>query len=150
MKFTCRVEINKPVEKVVGLYDNSENLKEWQDGFVSLEHLTGEPGTSGAKTRLIYKIGKHEIELIETIYAKNLPQEFSALYEAKTMTNTMTNRFTPLGENKTRYETEIEYTSFNGILPKMMALLLPGVFKKQTQKWLDQFKVFAEKEGSTQ
>jgi len=29
----------------------------------------------------------------------------------------------------------------------MMAFCMSGVFKKQTQKWLDQFKVLAEKEG---
>jgi uncharacterized membrane protein len=146
MKFSCSVEINKPVEKVIELYDNTENLKKWQDGFVSLEHLSGKPGTPGAKSKLIYKIGKREIELIETISVKNLPHEFSALYETKTMVNTMTNRFIPIGEEKTKYETEIEYTRFNGVMPKMMAFLMPGVFKKQTQKWLNQFKVFAEKE----
>jgi len=27
---------------------------------------------------------------------------------------------------------------------KMMAFLMPGMFKKQTQKWLNQFKEFAE------
>ena len=27
----------------------------------------------------------------------------------------------------------------------MMALLVPAFFKKQIQKWLDQFKAFAEK-----
>jgi uncharacterized membrane protein len=150
MKFTCSVEINKPVEKVLELFDNTKNLKEWQDGFVSLEHLSGQPGEPGAKSKLIYKIGKREIELIETISIKNLPQEFSALYETKTMTNTMTNRFIPIGEEKTKYETEIEYTSFNGIMPKIMAFLMPGVFKKQTQKWLDQFKIFAEKKGKSQ
>ena len=94
-----------------------------------------------------YKIGKRQIELIETITVNNLPQEFSGTYEAKQMTNTMTNRFTSLDENKTRYQAEIEYTDFNGFMVKLMAFLMPWMFKKQTQKWLDQFKAFAEREG---
>jgi len=48
------------------------------------------------------------------------------------------------------YKVEIEYTRFNGIMPKIMAFLMPGVFKKQTQKWLDQFKMFTENEGRKQ
>ncbi|MDP8208624.1 MAG: SRPBCC family protein [Candidatus Electryonea clarkiae] len=150
MKFTCFVEIDLPIDEVIGLYDNVENLKEWQDGFVSHEHLSGTPGESGAKSIFIYKAGRNVIELIETIKVKNLPQEFIGTYEATSMVNTMSNRFTALGENRSRYDAEIEYTRFNGFLPKMMALLMPGVFKKQTQKWLNQFKVFAEKEKNHQ
>ena len=145
MKFTCSVEIERPIEDVVRLFDNVENLKEWQDGFVRYEHLSGTPGAPGAKAKLIYKSGKHTMELFETITVKNLPREFSGIYEHKHMINTITNSFTPLGSNKTRYDAELEYTKFIGIVPKLMGLLMPGKFKKQTQKWLDQFKEFAEK-----
>ena len=123
------------------------NLKKWQDGFVSFEHLSGTPGKPGAKSRMKYQIGKREMELIETITVNNLPQEFSGNYEAKQMINPMTNYFTSPKDNKTTWEAHLEYTQFKGILPKLMAFFMPGVFKKQTQKWLDQFKVFAEQEG---
>lgn len=145
MKFTCSVEINQPIEKVIELFDNPDNLKEWQDGFVSFEHLSGEQGEPGAKAKLFYKMGKREMELIETIHSKNLPHEFSGTYEHKHMVNTMTNRFTSLGSNKTKWEAELEYTKLIGFVPKVMAWLFPGMFKKQTQKWLDQFKTFAER-----
>lgn len=51
----------------------------------------------------------------------------------------------PVETGKTKYISEIEYTHFKGFMNKMMALHMPGMFKKQTQKWLDQFKAFAEK-----
>ncbi|MGI9542546.1 MAG: SRPBCC family protein [Cyclobacteriaceae bacterium] len=144
MKFNCSVDIDLPVEKVVELFDNEENLKEWQDGLVSFDHLSGTPGTPGAKSKMVYRTGNRELELIETIIAKNLPEEFSGRYVAKQMENTMRNSFTSLGSEKTRWDAEIEYTAFHGFMPKLMAFLMPGVFRKQTQKWLDQFKVFAE------
>ncbi|MDN5200245.1 SRPBCC family protein [Fulvivirgaceae bacterium BMA10] len=147
MRFICSVEIDLPVAKVIELFDNVDNIKEWQDGFVSYEHLSGTPGEPGATSRLVYQTEGGEIELIETIVVKNLPEEFIGTYEAKSMVNTMRNSFTSLGENKTRYDTEIEYTAFYGFIPKMMAFLMPGLFRKQTQKWLNQFKVFAEKEA---
>jgi len=86
--------------------------------------------------------------LIETITVNNLPDEFSAVYDTKSMVNTMMNRFKSIDENNTEYIAELEYTKINGFMPKMMSVLMPGMFKKQTQKWLNQFKTFAEKTES--
>ncbi len=147
MKFTCSVEIDLPIKKVIELFDNPENLIEWQDGFVAIERINGIPGELGSKSRLIYMMRNKEMELIETIKVKKLPEEMIGLYEHKHMVNTMTTRFKEISPNKTKYESEIEYTKFNGFVPKLMAFLMPGVFKKQTQKWLNQFKAFAEREA---
>lgn len=145
MKFTCTVNIEKPIKTVVRLFDNPENLKEWQDGFISTELISGKQGCKGAKSRIKIKAGKNIIELTETILVKNLPQEMTALYEHKQMDNTMTNRFTPVNDSSTRWTAEINYTRLNGIVPRLMASLFPGMFKKQTQKWLENFKQFAER-----
>ncbi len=51
------------------------------------------------------------------------------------MVNTQTTRFKVIEENKTQYISEVEYTKFNGIMIK---------FKEQNQKWMNQFKEFAE------
>ncbi len=148
MKFNCYVEINQPIEKVIELFDNPDNMKHWQDGFVGFEHLSGKAGKVGAKSRITYTFGKKgkTMELIETIKVRNLPYEFSGTYEHKHMTNNMINRFKSLGPDKTRWDAELEYTKLNGFMIKIMAFLMPGMFKKQTQKWLDQFKAFAEKQ----
>ena len=145
MKFNCSVTINAPLEKVLALFVDPENLKEWQDGFMGIEHLSGTPGAPGAQSRMTYLIGKREIDLIETIRVNNLPEEFTALYEAQTMVNTMTSRFVGLENGITRYDAFVEYTRFNGFMPKLMATLMPGVFRKQTLKWLLQFRDFAER-----
>jgi uncharacterized membrane protein len=145
MKFQCAVEIRKPLSLVIELFTNPNNLKEWQDGFISMNHLSGEPGEMGSKSRFFYKTGKRELELIETIIINNLPDEFTAEYWSKPMVNTMTNRFAELANGNTKYTAEIEYTKFNGLMPKLMALLFPRMFKKQVQKWINQFRDFAEK-----
>jgi len=149
MKFTCSVEINLPVDEVVELFDSTENLIEWQDGFVKFEPISGAPREEGSKAKMIYMMGKsgQEMEIIETINVKNLPEEMTGLYEHKHMVNTMTTRFKEISTNKTLYEAEIEYTKLIGFVPKLMAFLMPGLFKKQTQKWLNQFKEFAERES---
>ena len=38
VKYTCTVEIELPAAKVVQLFDNRRNSKNWQEGFVSIEH----------------------------------------------------------------------------------------------------------------
>ena len=144
MTFSCSVDINAPIGTVVSLFDNIGNMKKWQDGFKSHEHISGIPGTAGAKSKLVYDTGKHVIELTETIQNKQLPKEMTALYEHTHMVNTLTTSFTELPGGKTRYTTTIDYTKFIGFMPKLMSILMPGVFKKQAQKWADQFKVFVE------
>ncbi len=145
MKFTCSVVIDAPIDQVIQLFDNPDHLKEWQDGFISFEPLSGTPGTPGAKSLLTYKHGKREMQLIETITAKNLPKEFSGTYEHKHMDNAVTCSFKALSHNTTRMDYLVHYTKFKGFIPKLMAFLMPGLSKKYTQKWLDQFKDFVER-----
>jgi carbon monoxide dehydrogenase subunit G len=144
MKYTNEVLINLPVHKVVELFDNPDNLKKWQPGLISFEHLSGTAGEPGAKSKLKYKMGSREMEMIETITVRNLPVEFSGTYEMKGTLNKISNSFIPVSDNQTRYVTENEF-QFSGFM-KVFGFLFPGMFRKQTQKFLEDFKKFAEGE----
>ncbi len=144
MQFTCHADIKAPIHITIGLFENPDYLKEWQDGFISITPITGTPGEVGAKAKIKYE----KLELIETILRNELPEEFKANYEHKHMVNTMSSTFTKLDSGVTRLEQEIHYTKFNGFLPKLLVKLFPGMFKKQVQKWLNQFKTFVEKQNS--
>ena len=137
MKYTCTIEIKLPVEKVAELWNNKNYFKEWQDGFKSIERISGIPDTEGAKSKIIFS-DKQTIELTETIISSNLPEEKIALYEHIHMTNTQTTRFQAIDDQKTLYVSEVEYTQFNGLMIKLMAKLFPGKFKAQSQKWMKQ------------
>lgn len=145
MKFICSVEINKPLEELISLWLNEDNNKHWQEGFQSKELLSGEKGVVGSKSKILLKNGKQSMELIETLEVNQLPSEHKVYVEHKHMCNYMTSNFQSLSESKTIYSSTVEYTQFNGFMPKLMAKFFPGMFKKQVQKWLDLFKVFAEK-----
>lgn len=144
-KFQCSVEIDRPLDRVVELFDNPDNLAEWQDGFVSYTNDSGEPGQAGAKSTFIYEGKGGRMELIETIIKNDLPREFVGEYWHKHMTNTMRYWFEPISETRTRYNSEVEYTELRGYMIKIMAALFPGMFRKQVQKWMDQFKAFVER-----
>jgi hypothetical protein len=147
MKFKCSTTINLPLERTVELFNKKEHCYKWQDGLQRIELIDGIEGQEGAKSKMHFKNKKYEFDLIETILVNNLPEEMTGLYEHKHMDNTMTNSFTAIDSHTTRYDVFIEYIKFKSFMPKLMAFLMPGMFKKQTQKWLDQFKLFAESQG---
>jgi uncharacterized membrane protein len=145
MKYTNEVVINKPIEKVVELFDNPDNMSKWMEGLLSFEPLSGKPGQPGAKSRLKFKMGRREIEMIETVVIRNLPDEFTGTYEAKGVYNIVKNRFIKISDNMTKYSSEEEF-QFKGLM-KLMGILMPGAFKKQSLKYLTNFKNFVENQS---
>lgn len=144
MKFTCAVEIDLPVETVFELIEDRENYHKWQPNLLSQEPISGTPGEQGAKTKMRYRSGKHEFDLFETITVRDAPRELTGEYLTEgTCWNVMKRTFTPITENRTRYEAEITY-KFLGIMIKLMALVMPRVFKKQVEIQLKEFKAYAE------
>lgn len=144
MKFTQEIIIHQPLEKVIELFDNPDNLQHWQPGFLSVELLEGMAGQPGAKSRLRYQMGKQEIEMIERITKRDLPAEFSAKYEAKNVENWVVNRFERIDEQTTRWQTENRF-KFTGLM-RLMGFLMPGAFRKQSYVYLEKFKTFAEQQ----
>lgn len=142
MKYSNEIEINKPIDKVVELFDNPNNMGKWMEGLQSFEHISGIPGQPGAKSRLKFKMGNREMDMIETIHVRNLPHEFSGSYESKGALNIVTNRFEKISDNKTKCITEQEFR-FNGLM-KIIAVLFKGMFKKQSYKYSLAFKKFVE------
>lgn len=144
MRFTSTVDINLPLEKVAVLFADPANLKHYQEGFLRKELIQGSPGEKGAVSHMFYEWGRRKLQLEETVISNDLPHEFFAQYHHENMDNTMKSCFVSLSENSTRYQAEIEYTAFRGFMPKLIATLFPGVYKRQVQKWLNNFKEFAE------
>jgi uncharacterized membrane protein len=143
MKYTSEIEINSPINKVIELFDNPDNMGKWMKGLQSFEPISGKPGQVGAKSRLKFKMGKREFEMIETITVRNLPDEFSGTYDAKGVFNIVKNRFISLPGNRTKYISEQEFR-FSGFM-KIIGFFMPSAFKKQSMKYLSDFKNFVEK-----
>ncbi len=146
MKFLCSVEINKPKTDVVRYFKDPEYLGEYQDTFIKKEVQSGVPGENGTISKMYYRHGKGTMELTETIEDNNLPEYFRAFYHHKHTDNYMTSRFSAISDNVTRYDAEIEYTALRGFMVKVVSKLFPSMFRKQVQKWLDNFKTFVERQ----
>ena len=120
-------------------------MPKWQPGLVSFDPISGKPGKEGAKSKLVYKMGKREVEMIETITKNNLPNEFNGTYQAKGVYNIISNKFIALDEHKTQWVSENEF-QFSGFM-KFMSIFMKGAFPKQTLKIMNKFKEFAESEN---
>lgn len=51
MKFRQEIEINKPIEEVIPLFDNPDNMDKWMEGLQSFEHISGIPGVNRERSR---------------------------------------------------------------------------------------------------
>lgn len=142
MKYTSEILIDSPRSKVIVLFDNPDNMKYWQKGFKSLEHISGQPGKAGAKSKLKYEMGKRSVEMIETITERNLPETFHATYETKGVYNSQKNYFKEEGD-KTRWISEAEFQC-SGFMKIIAFFFGAFVFKKQSMDYMNDFKSLAE------
>lgn len=143
MKYTSEIIIDLPREEVIRTLDNPDNMKHWQKGLVGYSLIDGTPGEDGSKMELEYKMGKRNVVMVETIIKNQFPEEFHAHYDAKGVHNEQRNYFHEIEGNKTKWVSESMF-KFAGFGMKLIAFLMPGAFKKQSMKYLNDFKNFAE------
>ena len=144
MKYSNEITINQPLDKVIALFDNADNLKEWMPNLERFEHLSGEPGQPGAKSKMVFLRGKNKMTMVETITKNNLPEEFSGTYEASGVINIQQNSFHKVTEQSTKWVSQSEF-QFASLGMKFMGWVMPGAFKKQSLNFMKNFKAFAEK-----
>lgn len=142
MHYTCEIDIDKPRNEVVRLFQNSDNMKYWQKGLVSFNHISGEPGKSGAESLIKYDMGKRQIEMIETITFNHLPEEFHANFLTNGVTNIQKNYFRE-SDGTTKWISECEF-KFSGFMKLMSFIMGKKPFMKQSMSFMEDFKSFAE------
>lgn len=142
MKYITQVSIKLPREKVIELFDSTENLYKWQPGLLKFEHLSGEAGKEGAKSRMVYEARKGELEMVETITKNKLPDEFHASYQARGVDNQVINYFSEPEPGITLWKTENVFR-FRGMMA-LMAPFMKKAFTHNTLLTMERFKVFAE------
>ncbi|SDS68362.1 SRPBCC family protein [Gramella sp. MAR_2010_147] len=142
MKYQLEIVIEKPKNEVIEKFSNPDNMEHWQRGFIFMKPINGKLGAEGSQNLLKYKMGKREIEMTETILKNNLPHEFSATYNAKGVYNHQVNKFTETPEKHTIWAAYNEF-KLSGFM-KVFGWFMPGAFKKQSLKYMEDFKAFVE------
>ena len=143
VEYSCEIQIDLSRERVIELFDSIENLYKWQRGLRSFEHKSGQQGQPGAVSQLVFQQGGRRIEMTETITLRELPDRFDGVYETKGVRNVSRNRFVEAGPGKTKWISE-QVFEFSGFM-KLIGFFFKGAFPKQTRKFMEDFKNFAEK-----
>ncbi|MFI6674150.1 SRPBCC family protein [Kribbella sp. NPDC050470] len=153
MKYTVSIEIALPRETVVGLLEDPAQRPKWLRGLVLHEPLSGEDGQLGTRSRVVMQMDRRRFEGTETITRR----ESADLRELQTtsvvhfdreivgegMWSAARERLTEAGPETTLWESENEYR-FSGFLMKLVGLVMPGAFRKQSLQHMQDFKAFAE------
>ena len=127
MLYTTEIIVKVPLDVFVKKMDNIDNMKHWQRGLLSTEHISGNPGELGSKIKLTYQFDKRQMEIIETITKSNFPREFHATYTSKGMNNLQKNYFTETDEGFTKWTSINEFIPLNFSM-RVMLFLMPSSF----------------------
>jgi hypothetical protein len=153
MKYTVSIDIALPREKVVQMLADPEHLPKWLHGLVLHEPLSGSHWQVGATSRVVMQMGKQQIECTETITRREpvdlhgIPSgsvvHFDREIVGMGMWSVVRERLTEAGPQATRWESESEYR-FGSVLMRLVGLLMPAAFRKQSLRHMQDFKAFAE------
>lgn len=113
------------------------------DGLKSLEHLSGEPGKTGAVSRLKFQMGKRALDMTATVVSNTLPEAKVVRYDCDGAVNDVHHRFIAVSERATRWKMDNTF-EFGSFLLQGIGLLLLGMFKKPTITQAQNFKAYAE------
>ena len=153
MKYTVSIEIAMPREAVAQLLADSAHLPKWLRGMVLHEPLSGVHGHVGTKSRVVMQMGQQKFEATETITRREpadlreIPQGSVVHFEREIvgegMWSAARDRLTEAGPDTTHWESENEYR-FSSLMMRLVGLLMPGTFRKQSLQHMQDFKAFAE------
>lgn len=143
MKITSEITIARPRARVIELITDPRNTPEWQPGIKRIELLSGIQDEVGARSRVIFEFSGMQIEVVETVVQRQVPDLIVSSFEARGVKNTVVNRFYDMGAGQTRWVMD-NTLQFGGAMA-LVGVFVRGVIAKQTTQSMERFKLFAEK-----
>ena len=153
MKYTVSIEIALPRERVAQLLADPAHMSKWLRGLVLHEPISGAHGQLGTTSRVVMQAGKQKMECTETITRRepvdlhDIPEgsvvHFEREIEGGGMWNAVRDRLTEAGPETTLWQCENEFR-FSSMPMRLVGLVMPGAFRKQSLRHMRDFKAFAE------
>ena len=154
VKYTVSIEIALRRERVAQLLADPRHLPMWLRGLVLHEPVNGTHGQVGTESRVVMQMGRQTMEATETITRREpanlhgIPPDsvvhFDREIVAKGMWSAARERLTEAGPETTLWVSENEHR-FSSVPMRLVGLVMPGAFRKQTHRHMQDFKAFAER-----
>ncbi|SDU03694.1 hypothetical protein SAMN04487762_1428 [Polaribacter sp. Hel1_33_78] len=141
--YTTQVTVNKSIEDVFQIFNNSENIKNWIPEIKSFTIIKENVGKTGSLYKMVVDNQGQEITMTQKIIAYVPNEKVTLFFDAENMLKRDDYIFTKKGG--------FTYITLNSSCRSesyLMACMFPyfkGTFKKQDQTYLNNFKTFAEK-----
>ncbi len=142
MRYTLSNTINGSLDEVISKFKDPEGVKHWMEGLQKIEHLSGVPGSKGAKSNFHFLHKNKEMVIAETILEENLPDHIKFGYTSSMGYNEVEMQFEKIDENVVK-QTNNSYFELKGFM-KLLGPLMKGMFKKQSLKYMNAFKAYVE------
>ena len=153
VKYTNSIEIALPREEVARLLADPAHIPKWLRGIVLHEPVKGQHGQLGTESRVVMAAGQRTMEMTETITRRepvelhDIPKDSVVHFDRETvgagMWSVVRDRLTEAGPQTTLWVSDSEFR-FSSLPMRLVGLLMPGSFRKQSQQHMQDFKAFAE------
>lgn len=143
MRYSVDVDINAPRDQVLEVFLDTARLHDWQPDLLRWEMIQGEdPNAPGAQMRQIHRMGKSEIDMVQTIVENRAPDFLAATYEADGVWNIVENSFSDRGDT-THWRIDTEFKC-DGLMIRLMTIFAPWMFRRNTKSAMMRFKTLVE------
>lgn len=142
MRYSFEIAINQPLNEVIEKFTDENGLEHWMEGFQKVEHISGNSGKKGAVSDFYFLHKNREMKIRETILEENLPKQIKFAYQSSMGYNEVEITFESINEQQVKLKSA-NYFDLKGFM-KVFAWLMPGMFKKQSLKYMSNFKQYCE------
>ena len=147
LQYEERIEIEKPIDVVVDLFGDINNMKKYMPETKDIILLEGTDGEEGAKYLIVVEYEGETMEMTSTLLEKKLPEKITYSYESNGVLNIMTQKHQKSSDNTTLVINEQQF-EFRGLL-KIISFFepegfSPESFKQRSRLYLQSFKKFVE------
>lgn len=136
------IVLDCPIDHAWETFSNPELMKQWVQGFVGMQHVSGEAEQPGAVYELTFQEGKRTVVLMETVLALDPPRHFAFTATAPGMRSECSTALSEEG-SATRIVADNQFYATSWILRLMMPLM-GGAFRKRIEADFARLKVLAE------
>lgn len=140
--YDSEVMINKPVEEVWAVMQDESRISEWLKEVKRIEHVSGEPGTVGAVSKIYVDQGGEEMFMTETITAQK-EQEMMAMTFTMDFMDMDYEMHLEASDGKTKVSSHSE-TKGNGLFAKSLLAFMGGAMKEQEDTNMKNLKALIE------
>ena len=141
--YTAQVSVNKPVNEVFKIFNNSENIKNWIPEIKSLDIVNENPGKTGSVYKIVLDNQGQEITMTEKVIAYVENEKLTLFFDAENMLKRDDYVFT--GNNGMTTITLNSSCQGETYIMSCMFPYFKSTFQEQDQSYLNNFKAFVEK-----